>query len=121
MSGFKVTSGEFARENEMQLLYFYGFTIQEKNDTIELVKFQKRSKTKKSTHQVRRGADLHFFKDGLYINGLVIKGTKKADKVRILEYLQPVYDYFKELNPKNRVGAEFKNFFDSPHFQRNRK
>ena len=118
IEGFMVTEGEFGRENEMQLLYYYGFTIKEKNGTIELVKFKKRSKTKKSKHLVRRAADLHFFKDGFYINGLTIPGTKKADKARILGYLQPVYDYFKALHPENRVGAEFKNFFDSPHFER---
>lgn len=111
IEGFQVTEGEFGREPEMQLLYYYGYTIEEINGDIQLKKFRKRSKTKNSKHLVRRAADLHFFKDNLYINGL-------KDKAKVLEYLQPVYDFFKSLHPKNKVGAEFRGFFDSPHFQR---
>ena len=111
IEGFKVTCGEFGRENEMQLLYYYGYTIEEIDGDIQLKKRSRRSKTKKSNHLVRRAADLHFFKDGLYINGL-------KDKKVVLAYLQPIYDYFKSLHPENRVGAEFRNFFDSPHFER---
>lgn len=118
MQGFQVTCGEFGREPEMQLLYYYGYTLEEKDGDIQLVKRSKRTKTMNSNHLVRRAADIHFFKDGIYINGLRIEGTNKPDKVKILEYLQPVYDYFKSLHSQNRVGAEFRGFFDSPHFER---
>ena len=110
LEGFQVTCGEFGREPEMQLLYYYGFTIQEKDGSIELVKRSKRTKTLKSKHLVRRAADLHFFKDKVYINNLPEAEAKKL--------LQPLADYFKSLHPLNKWGGEFKNFFDSPHFER---
>ena len=118
LEGFQVTFSQAERPKELNLLYYYGYKIVEVDNDIKLVKHKQRSKTKDSLHRKRRAIDLNFFKDGLYINGLKISGTNKPDKEKILKHLQPLANYFKSLNPKNRWGGEFKNIWDPDHFER---
>ena len=59
-----------------------------------------RSKTMNSYHLKKCAADLHFFKEGK------------------LCYPKELGDYWESLDPLNRWGGNWKNFKDSPHFER---
>lgn len=87
-SGWKVTGGELERTVAQQKIYF---------DT-------GKSKTMDSNHLKRCAIDLHFFKFGKLIQ----------DR----ESLAPVGAMWESLNPRNRWGGNFKNFVDTPHFER---
>jgi len=64
-----------------------------------------KSKTMNSNHLKRLAVDFNFFIDG----GL----TYKHPKIDILGA------YWEKLDTLNRWGGNFKNFSDSPHFERN--
>ena len=57
-----------------------------------------KSKTSNSMHLKRCAADLHIFKNG--------------------EWLQTIGDYWESLDKSNKWGGNFKNFIDTPHFER---
>jgi len=91
--GYKVTGGELYRPKLMQKHY------------VETGK----SKTMKSKHRKRLAIDLNFFvkdKEGKW------KLTYKKEDV------EPLGDYWEQLNPANRWGGKWK-FRDVPHFERN--
>ena len=59
-----------------------------------------RSKTMNSMHIKKCAADLHFVKNG------------------VLSYPVELGRFWEALNPLNQAGMFWKNFVDSPHFQR---
>ena len=86
--GFTVTLGEVQRPIPMQQLY------------IKLG----RSKTMNSMHIKKCAIDLNLF----------INGKLTYDKTLI----QPLGDYWENLDPKNQWGGNWRSFKDVPHFQR---
>lgn len=109
--GFEVTGGELCRPKELQLVYYNGKKVIEKDNEVYLTNAPIRSTTMNTKHLIRKAIDLNFFKDGVYINDLRMHEAKKI--------LQPIGDYWESLNKKNKWGGNWKTFFDSPHFQRN--
>jgi len=103
--GINLTFGEAYRTLDQQELYFYGKTVRTEDCRLELISVNKRTRTMKSNHLNRLAVDFNFFIDG------------------ILAYTNPlVYElgsYWEGLDPLNRWGGNFKNFFDAPHFERN--
>ena len=103
--GVNLTFGEAFRSNDQQELYYYGKTVREEDNRLELISVSKRSRTMSSNHLSRLAVDFNFF-----VNG-------------VLTYTHPlVYElgkYWESLDPLNRWGGNFKNFFDAPHFERN--
>lgn len=89
-SGFLVTGGELYRTAEQQEIYVR----------------EGKSRTRDSNHLRRLAIDLHFFKGG--------KLVSSRDELR------PVGEFWESLYPGvNRWGGNFKNFVDTPHFERN--
>jgi len=86
---YKVTGGWLERNIDIQKILF-------END---------KSKTLKSNHLNKTAIDLNIFIDG--------KLTYKK------EDLQEIGQFWENLNPLNRWGGNFKNFVDTPHFERN--
>jgi len=87
--GYKFTYGEAWRPDEMQKIYYE----------------QGKSKIKeRGPHGDRLAKDYN-----IWVNGKLT--YKKED-------LQPIGDYWEELNPLNRWGGNFKDFVDTPHFER---
>lgn len=87
--GVLLTFGEAYRTQEQQEIY---------------VKSGK-SKTSNSNHLRRLAVDFNFF----------IDGRLTYDKAT----LQKIGDFWEGLNSKNRWGGNFRNFTDTPHFERN--
>ena len=87
--GIGLTLGDAYRSKEQQAIYF-------KNG---------KSKTMNSNHLRRLAQDYNFFVDG--------KLKYHHPKVEALG------NYWESLNELNRWGGHFKNFYDSPHFERN--
>lgn len=85
---YKITAGEMYRPIYMQKKY---------------VKDGK-SKTMKSNHLKRLAFDVNYF-----INGELTYDKKE---------LQIFGDFWESLNKKNKWGGNFKNFLDTPHFER---
>lgn len=90
-AGFEATGGELYRTQAQQDIY---------------VKDGK-SKTSNSYHLKRLAIDLHFFKDGAFIQD---KGL-----------LQILGDYWERMNPLNSWGGNWSSFQDTPHFERRAK
>ena len=86
--GWVITGGELYRPAEMQRIYVQ----------------TGRSKTMEGYHGKRLAIDLFFFMGGELV----------YDKVM----LQPIGDYWEQLNPKNSWGGNWKSFKDLPHFER---
>jgi len=86
--GFTVTAGELLRPIEMQEIYVR----------------TGRSLTMRGKHLEKLAGDLNFFIAGKYI-------TSK-------EVLQPLGDYWEELDPKNSWGGNWNSIKDMPHFER---
>jgi len=103
--GINLTFGEAYRTIAQQVLYYHGKSLREEDNRLELISVSKRTRTMKSNHLNRLAVDFNFFIDG------------------ILTYTNPlVYElgsYWESLDPLNRWGGNFKNFFDAPHFERN--
>ncbi len=103
--GINLTFGEAYRTLDQQELYLYGKTVRTEDCRLELISVNKRTRTMESNHLNRLAVDFNFFIDG------------------ILTYTNPlVYElgsYWESLDPLNRWGGNFKNFFDAPHFERN--
>jgi len=119
MSNFKLTGGELWRPDEMQLLYYYGYTIKVNNNELELVKSVQKSKTLDSQHKKRLAEDFNIFlniNDGyLLLNNIDLKEAKV--------YAQPLGDFWEKLNEKNVWGGNYPEkykttFLDVPHFER---
>ncbi len=117
-NGFQVTSGEFERSPELQLIYFHGKKVIGDGKEFRVVDSRARTTTLKTNHSVRRAADLHFFINKEYI---FLWKTKegKEDIERIKKAMKPIADFWKSLNPTNVWGGDWKSLFDAPHFQRN--
>jgi len=103
--GINLTFGEAYRSTDQQSLYFNGYTLETKDNSLELVKTTKKSKTMNSLHLKRLAVDFNFF----------IGGELTYEK----EMLQEVGDYWESLDVKNRWGGNFNSFCDTPHFERN--
>ena len=87
--GWLVTSGEFWRPVEMQQIYVR----------------TGRSKTMNSRHLQRMAMDLNFF-------------DKAGNPIVNFGDLAKVGMKWESMNPKNRWGGNFKNFKDTPHYER---
>ena len=88
--GFVVTGGELFRTVEQQRIHV-------RNG---------RSKTMNSQHMKRLAIDLNFFRS----SGGEPCWDKKA--------LQPIGDFWEELDPANTWGGNWSSFKDTPHFER---
>lgn len=99
--GYSVTLGEVLRPEEMQLLYFEGYTISKEANGLHLVKAAKKSKTMNSQHLKKLAIDLNLFIDGIYQSGK--------------EPYKPLAEYWKGLHPDNVAGYDWG--WDSNHFQ----
>ena len=103
--GVNLTFGEAYRTIEQQELYYFGKSIRVEDRGLELISAKKRTNTMQSNHLKRLAIDFNFF----------IKG--------VLTYTDPLVvvlgKYWESLDPLNRWGGHFKNFYDAPHFERN--
>ena len=63
-----------------------------------------KSKTNNSMHLKRCAADLYIFKNGEWLQSKT--------------QLQSIGDYWETLDKSNKWGGNFKNFIDTPHFER---
>ena len=103
--GINLTFGEAYRTLDQQELYYYGKTVRPEDYNLELISAKKRSRTLKSKHLSRLAVDFNFFVKGVYT------------------YTDPLITalgkYWESLDPLNRWGGNFKNFYDAPHFERN--
>lgn len=88
--GWKVTSGELWRPNEMQEIYLK----------------QGKTTVKYSKHQKKLAIDLNFFRPS----------DKKLTYKK--EELQEIGDFWESLDSKNSWGGNWKSFIDTPHFER---
>lgn len=103
--GIGLTFGEAYRTQSQVYLNFFGYKIVKGGLLgIKLVKSRKLSKTLKSYHTKRLAVDFNFF----------IKGKLTYKK----EELQDLGNFWEGLDPKNKWGGNFKNFVDTPHFER---
>ena len=103
--GIGMTVGDAYRPQELQLLYYHGFTLKEDNGVLKLVKSNKRSNTLESNHAKRLAQDFNHF----------IGGVLTYEKA----LLQKLGDYWESLHPKNRWGGNFKSILDVPHYEMN--
>jgi len=101
-NGYELTIGEAQRTNDMQLLYFMGYTLMVCGGSLKLAKTKIKSKTMNSKHLNKTAIDLNVFKDGEYL-------TKKED-------VQFLGDYWESLHEKCKWGGNWR-FLDTPHFQ----
>ena len=92
-TGFLVTGGELFRTAEQQALHV-------KNG---------RSKTMNSQHMKRLAIDLNFFQE---------QADGDLKLVYDVDVLQAIGDYWEGLHPANRWGGNWRNFKDTPHFER---
>jgi hypothetical protein len=103
--GINLTMGEAYRTMEQQELYFHGKSVRVEDYRLELISVNKRTRTIQSNHLKRLAVDFNFF----------IKG--------VLTYTDPLVEelgkYWESLDPLNRWGGHFKDFYDAPHFERN--
>ena len=103
--GVGLTFGEAYRTLDQQELYFYGKTVRPADMRLELISGKKRTQTMYSKHLMRLAVDFNFFVGG------------------VLTYTDPLVEqlglYWESLDPLNRWGGHFKNFYDAPHFERN--
>lgn len=96
--GWKATGGDLYRSNDEQ----------ERKYKAELSK----AKGGQSRHQSKMAIDLNLWdENGAYIPHLELEPEELKDK------LIPVAEYWKDLNPKNRWGGDWR-FFDPFHFER---
>ena len=100
-SGMMITGGELYRTPEQQQIYVNAG----------------KSKTMQSNHLRRLAQDLNFIQNGIVITN--------DDPVRAKKAIQQYGDFWESLNPLNRWGGNFSNWFpgstfiDCPHFERN--
>ena len=92
-TGFLVTGGELFRTAEQQALHV-------KNG---------RSKTMNSRHMKRLAIDLNFFQE---------QADGDLKLVYDVDLLQDLGDFWESLHPANRWGGNWRNFKDTPHFER---
>jgi hypothetical protein len=103
--GVNLTFGEAYRTMEQQELYYFGKSIRVEDRELELISAIKRTNTLQSNHLKRLAIDFNFFIRGqlLYKHPLI----------------EELGNYWESLDPLNRWGGRFKNFYDAPHFERN--
>ena len=87
-NGYTIRLGEVERTQAQQDLYIK----------------EGKSKTYNSMHLKRCAADLHIFKGGEWLQSKT--------------QLQSIGDYWESLDKNNKCGGNFKNFIDTPHFER---
>lgn len=87
-NGYDVRIGEAERTKEQQEIYLKSG----------------KTKTLDSLHLKRCAIDLHIFFNGSWIQS-------KSE-------LQFIGDYWEQLSKNNKWGGNFKNFIDTPHFER---
>jgi len=87
-----ITGGELYRTQEQEAIY----------------QRDGKSATSNSMHLQRCAIDLNLF---IRMNGSF---AIQNDKVK----LQPIFDYWESLDPKNRSGGNFKTLYDPGHFER---
>lgn len=98
-----LTFGEAYRTMDQQDLYYHGKTIRFEDYHLELISAKKRTNTLNSYHLKRLAVDFNFF-----INGRL---TYSHPLVRQLG------SYWEKLDPLNRWGGHFTDFYDAPHFE----
>jgi predicted chitinase len=91
--GFLVTGGELFRTEEQQAIYVQNGL----------------SQTMNSRHLKRLAVDLHFF---------IEQANGTLTLVEDVDTLQPLGDFWEDLDPANRWGGNWKTFKDTPHFER---
>lgn len=102
--GVNLTFGEAYRTMEQQDLYYYGKSVRFEDYHLELISAQKRSNTLNSYHLKRLAVDFNFFvNEKLTYDHPIIK---------------KLGSYWESLDPLNRWGGNFKDFYDAPHFER---
>mgnify|MGYP002636704693 CR=1 FL=1 len=102
--GVNLTFGEAYRTEDQQELYYYGKTIHVDDGELMLINGVKRTRTMNSNHLRRLAVDFNFF-----IRGKLYYKHELIDEIGV---------YWESLSPQNRWGGNFKNFYDSPHFER---
>lgn len=100
-NGYEITLGEGYRTNDQQLLYFYGYTLDSDNNSLNLLKTSQKSKTMNSYHLSKCALDINLFIDGDYKSD---RGSFKA-----------IAEHWKSLNDKNVSGYDWG--WDYNHFQ----
>lgn len=103
--GINLTFGEAYRTQDQQELYFYGKSVRPEDYRLELISVNKRSNTMFSNHLKRLAIDFNFFISGVYTF---------TDPL-----ISELGNYWESLDPLNRWGGNFKDFYDVPHFERN--
>jgi len=87
--GYKLTSGELLRPDQIQEIYLA----------------EGKTQVKRSQHQDKLAGDINLFVDG------EIQWSKN-------EHWEKLGTYWKSLSPKNRWGGDFKSLEDPYHFER---
>jgi len=103
--GIDLTFGEAYRTQDQQKLYYYGKSIHPDDGELRIINDKRRSHTMRSNHLRRLAVDFNFF----------IKGKLFYRH----ELINQLGAYWESLDPLNRWGGNFKNFYDAPHFERN--
>lgn len=106
--GMKATGGELWRPDEMQKLYFFGYTVKVIDEKLELVKCERKSKTTTNRHGDKTAGDLNIF----YWDENKQEWILTYEKRR----LEEIGTYWKSLNEKNIWGGDWD--WDAGHFER---
>jgi len=102
--GVDLTFGEAFRSNDQQELYYYGKTVHPDDGELVVINAKKRTRTMNSNHLKRLAVDFNFF-----IRGKLFYRHQLIDEIG---------RYWVSLDPLNRWGGNFTNFYDAPHFER---
>ena len=99
-----LTQGEGYRTQDQQKLYYYGKTVHPDDGELVVINAKKRTRTMNSNHLKRLAVDFNFF-----IRGKLFYRHQLIDEIG---------RYWVSLDPLNRWGGNFTNFYDAPHFER---
>jgi len=107
MIGIGLTLGDAYRSKSQMILNYFGYKLEVDKKSVfgfKIVKHKKLSNTLNSLHGKRLAIDFNFF----------INDKLTYDKHKLVE----LGKFWESLNPKNKWGGNFKNFIDTPHFER---
>jgi len=118
-NGFELTFGEATRSKDQVLLNYYGFSVVENANGLELTIRSPTSKTKESKHLDRLAVDFNIFKDGRLLF------TESQNRIPDLKLVQMMGNYWCNLHTNNRWGGDFnrnknvldETFSDPYHFE----
>lgn len=103
LRGLRLTFGEASRSYDQVLLNYYGYEVVKSGNTIELKKKAPVSKTLNSKHLERLAVDFNFFVDGKLVHKH--------------ELIDAVGEFWKQLDPNNVWGGDWKVPNDPYHFE----